>query len=227
MPKKAQAAERVPFLDLKAQLRAVEPDVRAALDRTLASADFVLGAAVERFEKEFARFCGAAHAVGVSSGLDALRLALTAAGVGPGDEVVVPASTYIATALAVSSAGANVVLADCDPGTWNLCPRAFKKAVTKRTKAVIAVHLAGQPANMSELGELARRRGVAVIEDAAHAAGASYQGKRAGALGLLGCFSFYPTKNLGALGDGGCVTTGDGALAARLRRLRNYGQRLK
>lgn len=221
------AAPRVPFLDLDAQLRSVGGELRAALEAELSACRFVLGPAVERFEGEFARYCGAAHAVGVSNGLDALRLTLSALGVGPGDEVVLPASTYTATALAVSAAGARVRLADCDARTGNLSPAALEKALTRRVKAVIAVHLAGQPCDMDGLLAAARRRGVPVVEDAAHAHGALYRGRRAGALAAAGCFSFYPSKNLGALGDGGCVVTDDPRLAKRLRRLRNYGQRAK
>lgn len=222
-----RAAGGVPFVDLRAQLRSLEPELRAAIDEVLSSGDFVLGAAVERFERGFARYCGVSHAVGVSSGLDALRLILTGLGIGAGDDVVVPASTFIATALAVTACGARLVLADCDEGTGNLSPSALDKAFTPRTKAVIAVHLGGQPAAMDELAALCRARGAVLIEDAAQAHGARYAGRRAGSLARAAAFSFYPAKNLGALGDGGCVTTDDPALAERLRRLRNYGQREK
>lgn len=217
----------IPFVDLKAQYRTLAPELRAAIGGVLGSGNFVLGPWVERFEREFARFVGTPHAVGVSSGLDALHLALMALDIGPGDEVVVPASTFIATALAVSASGAKPVLVDCDAGTFNLDPAGLKAAFSRRTKAVIAVHLAGQPADMRAIMKFARSRKVPVIEDAAQAHGALYHGKQCGSLGLIGAFSFYPGKNLGAYGDGGMVTTRDSRLAERIRRLRHYGQRAK
>lgn len=192
-----------------------------------ASADYILGNHVAAFETAFADFVEAEHAVGVGSGLDALRLALLALGVGPGDEVVVPANSYIATALAVTEVGADVVLVDCDPRTYNIDPDWIEPALTKRTKAIVPVHFTGQAAQMGPILELAERSGLHVVEDAAQAHGARYGGKACGSLGDIGCFSFYPGKNLGAYGDAGLVTTGDAAVAERLRRLRNYGERRK
>jgi dTDP-4-amino-4,6-dideoxygalactose transaminase len=191
------------------------------------SADYILGNHVAQFETAFAGFVEADHAVGVGSGLDALRLALLALEVGPGDEVVVPANSYIATALAVTEVGADVVLVDCDPRTYNIDPDWIKPVLTERTKAIVPVHFTGQAAHMGPILELAEQRGLHVVEDAAQAHGARYEGKACGSLGDVGCFSFYPGKNLGAYGDAGMVTTGDAAVAERLRRLRNYGERRK
>jgi dTDP-4-amino-4,6-dideoxygalactose transaminase len=191
------------------------------------SADYILGNHVAQFENAFAGFVEADHAVGVGSGLDALRLALLALEVGPGDEVVVPANSYIATALAVTEVGADVVLVDCDPRTYNIDPDWIKPVLTERTKAIVPVHFTGQAAHMGPILELAEQRGLHVVEDAAQAHGARYEGKACGSLGDVGCFSFYPGKNLGAYGDAGMVTTGDAAVAERLRRLRNYGERRK
>jgi dTDP-4-amino-4,6-dideoxygalactose transaminase len=191
------------------------------------SADYILGNHVAQFENAFAGFVEADHAVGVGSGLDALRLALLALEVGPGDEVVVPANSYIATALAVTEVGADVVLVDCDPRTYNIDPDWIKPVLTERTKAIVPVHFTGQAAHMGPILELAEQRELHVVEDAAQAHGARYEGKACGSLGDVGCFSFYPGKNLGAYGDAGMVTTGDAAVAERLRRLRNYGERRK
>lgn len=191
------------------------------------SAAFVLGDRVDRFERDFARFVGCDHGVGVGSGLDALRLGLLAIDIKPGDEVIVPANTYIATALAVSETGGKVVLADCLPRTYNVDADAIASAMTERTRALLPVHFAGQAADMDAVFEVAGKRGIDVIEDAAQAHGATWAGHPCGSLGKLGCFSFYPSKNLGALGDAGMVTTNDPALADRIRRLRNYGERRK
>jgi dTDP-4-amino-4,6-dideoxygalactose transaminase len=221
------ASMSVPFVDLKAQYATLRDEMQPAIDRVLESASFVLGPEVAAFEAAFAVFSGAQHAVGVGSGLDALRLALMAIDVGPGDEVILPANTYIATALAVSAVGATPVLVDCDPHSYNMDPRLIEAAITPRTKAIIPVHLTGQAAEMEPILAVAARHGLPVIEDAAQAHGTLYQGRPCGSLGTLGCFSFYPGKNLGAYGDGGMVTTSDAALAARLRRLRDYGQQAK
>jgi dTDP-3-amino-3,4,6-trideoxy-alpha-D-glucose transaminase len=182
---------------------------------------------VEQFEEEFARFVDCDYAMGVGSGLDALRLGLLALGVGPGEEVIVPANSYIATALAVTEVGADVVLVDCDPRTYNIDPDAVEAAVTPRTRALIPVHFAGQAADMERLLDLAGRYGLAVIEDAAQAHGTRYGGRACGSMGEVGCFSFYPGKNLGAYGDGGIVTTHVREVAECIRRLRNYGERRK
>jgi dTDP-4-amino-4,6-dideoxygalactose transaminase len=214
----------VPFLDLAAQTRSIENDMRRALDRVLQRCDFIAGSEVALFECALARFLHVDHVIGVGNGLDALRLSLTALGIGAGDEVLVPSNTFIATALAVSAVGARVVLVDCDPGTYNLAADCVAAAITTRTRAIVPVHLTGQPADMQPLLELARRKQLQIVEDVAQAAGASYRGTPCGALGTAGCFSFYPSKNLGAFGDGGAISTNDGALAERVRRLRNYGQ---
>ena len=219
--------ETVPFVDLIAQYQAIAAEIDEAFHEVTASAEYILGARVQRFEAEFAQFVSADHAVGVGSGLDALRLGLLALEVGPGDEVIVPANTYIATALAVSEVGANVVLVDCDPETYNIDPEAVEAAVTARTRALVPVHFAGQAADMHALIELAERRNIAIVEDAAQAHGARWQDRPVGSIGKIACFSFYPAKNLGAYGDGGMVTSSDETAVQRLRRLRNYGERRK
>lgn len=189
----------------------------------LASRRYLLGPELDAFESEFAAFCGVRHCVGVASGLSAIELALRAAGVGPGDEVIVPAYTWVATWLGVTRAGALPVGVDVLEGTYNIDPRAIAPAINSRTAAIVPVHLRGEPAEMEAIRELARANGLLVVEDAAQAHGARYGGARVGSLGDAAAFSFYPSKNLGALGDGGAVVTDDDALAARLRLLRNYG----
>ncbi len=220
-------SEIVPFVDLAAQYPAIQRDIETALQDIFSRCDFILGRAVEAFEAAFGDFVGVDHAVGVSNGLDALCLSLKALGIGPGDEVVLPANTYIATALAVSAVGARPVLVDCDPETFEMDPMGIEAGLSRRTRAIIPVHLAGQAADMQAVMALAARHGVTVIEDAAQAHGTQYAGAPVGGLGAVGCFSFYPAKNLGAYGDGGMITTRDAALAARLRQLRNYGQQVK
>ena len=217
----------VPFVDLAAQQDSIQTEVGAAIQRVLSECNFILGPQVEEFERDFARFAGCEYAVGVSNGLDALRLALMAVGIGSGDEVILPANTYIATALAVSAVGARPVLVDCDRQTYNIDVTLIEPAITPHTKAVVPVHLTGQAADMDPILEVAGRHGLRVIEDAAQAHGTLYKGRSCGSLGAIGCFSFYPGKNLGAYGDGGMVTTDDPELAARMRRLRNYGQMAK
>jgi dTDP-4-amino-4,6-dideoxygalactose transaminase len=219
--------ERIPFVDLAAQQQRIRAEIEQAIAGVLDRCDFILGEDVATFEQEFARCIGVEHAVGVSNGLDALRLALLALDIGPGDEVILPANTYIATALAVSSVGARPVLVDCEPETYNLDPAHLPAALTPRTRAVIPVHLAGRPVEMERIMAFARGAGLAVIEDAAQAHGGAYGERRCGSLGDIGCFSFYPSKNLGAYGDGGAVTTNDARLAERLRRIRDNGQRAK
>jgi len=210
-----------------AQYESIAEEIDRAFHEVTASAQYILGARVDQFEREFAQFVGAEYAVGVGSGLDALRLGLLALEIGPGDEVIVPANTYIATALAVSEVGADVVLVDCDPATYNIDPDAVAAAVTSRTRALLPVHFTGQAAEMTPLLELAASRGFAVVEDAAQAHGTRYDGRPCGSLGKLACFSFYPAKNLGAYGDGGMVTTSDPTVVERTRRHRNYGERAK
>ena len=217
----------VPFVDLQAQHRALAAEIRQAADQVLTDCNFILGRQVREFEQAFASYIGVAHAVGVSNGLDALRIALAALDIGPGDEVIVPANTYIATALAVSSLGARVVLVDCDASTYNLDPGKLERAITSRTRVVIPVHLTGQPADMAPILEIAERRGLQVLEDTAQAHGARYRGELCGSMGIAGCFSFYPAKNLGAAGDGGMIVTQNGKLAQRARKLCNYGEVVK
>ena len=218
---------KVPFLDLQSPHRELREELEAANRRVLDSGWFILGPELEAFEAEFAAYCGARHCVGVGNGLEALHLILRGYSIGPGDEVIVPAHTFIATWLAVSYAGAKPVPVEVDPATANLDPTRIEAAVTARTRAILPVHLYGRPAAMEEIGAIAARHGLKVIEDAAQAHGARYRGERAGSLGAAAGFSFYPGKNLGALGDGGAVTTDDPQLAEQLRMLRNYGSSQK
>ncbi len=206
-----------------AQYRSHESAIKSAITRVLESGTYILGDEVASFEAAFAEYCGTNHAVGVASGTDALVLALRALGVGSGDEVITVSHTAVATVAAVLATGATPVLVDIDPIFYTIDPAAVEDAITPRTKAIIAVHLYGQPADMDAIMTIARRRGVRVIEDCAQAAGARYDERPVGGIGDIGCFSFYPTKNLGAIGDGGIVVTADAALAARVRRLRQYG----
>lgn len=217
----------VPFLDLKAAYLELKDSIDAGVARVLSSGHYILGPEVEAFEAEFARYCGTSECVGLANGLDALILSLRALDVGPGDEVIVPSNTYIATWLAVSSVGATPVPVEPDPATHNIDASRIAPAISPRTKAIIPVHLYGQPADLDGVLAVARARGIAVIEDAAQAHGARYKGTRIGAHGDLVCWSFYPGKNLGALGDAGAVTTNRADLADRLRMLRNYGSQQK
>lgn len=217
----------VPFLDLHAAYLEVKDEIDAAVARVLDSGWYILGPEVEAFEAEWADYCGARFAVGVGNGLDALTLALRALGVGPGDEVIVPSNTYIATWLAVSAVGARPVPVEPDPATYTIDSARIEAALTPATKAILPVHLYGHPADLDPILELARRRGLFVVEDAAQAHGARYRGRRIGAHGDAVCWSFYPGKNLGALGDAGAVTTNREEVAERLRLLRNYGSRVK
>lgn len=217
----------VPFLDLGAAYRELKPQIDAAVARVLSSGWYVLGPEVEAFEAEWAEWCCAAHAVGVANGLDALTLALRALEVGPGDEVIVPSNTYIATWLAVSAVGARPVPVEPDPVTHNIDPSRIASAITPATKAIMPVHLYGQPADLDPILALARQHSLFVVEDAAQAHGARYKGQRIGAHGDVVCWSFYPGKNLGAMGDGGAITTNRSEIAGRLRVLSNYGSRQK
>jgi dTDP-4-amino-4,6-dideoxygalactose transaminase len=220
------AADPIPFVDLRAQHASLRAELDAALRRVLDRGDFILGADVDAFEAEFAAYCGARHCIGVSSGTSALRLALEAAGVGPGDEVILPANTYIASALAVSSVGATPVLVDVE-ATYGLTVEGAASALTPRTRAIMPVHLYGRLGDIERLVDFASARGVRVIEDACQAHGARRMGRHAGTFGLAGCFSFYPGKNLGACGDGGAVITDDAEFAREIRLLRDFGQRRK
>ncbi|WP_227243192.1 DegT/DnrJ/EryC1/StrS family aminotransferase [Paraburkholderia caribensis] len=215
------------FLNLHRVNASYEAEVRAAIDRVLSSGYYILGEEVHGFEREFADYCGVKHCVGVANGLDALHLILRAYDIGVGDEVIVPANTFIATWLAVSMVGAQIVPVEPDGATWNIDPARIEDAITPRTRAIIPVHLYGNPAAMDAITDIARRHRVRVIEDAAQAHGAMYRGRRAGSLGDAAGFSFYPGKNLGALGDGGAITTNDDELADTLRKLRNYGSSVK
>ena len=217
----------IPFLDLGAAYRELKPEIDAAVSRVLESGWYILGPEVEAFEAEWAAYCEAEHAVGLANGLDALILALRALDIGPGDEVIVPSNTYIATWLAVSGVGATPVPVEPDPATHNIDPARIEAAITSRTRAILPVHLYGQPADLDPILDIARRHGLRVIEDAAQAHGARYKGRRIGAHGDIVCWSFYPGKNLGALGDAGAITTNDAALAESVALLRNYGSRQK
>jgi len=214
----------IPMLDLRAQYAAIREEIRAALDEVLASQQFILGPQLEALEQEIARVCERRFGIGVASGTDALMLALRACGVSAGDEVIVPAFSFVATASAVSLLGARPVFADIEAASFNLDPAQIEARITPRTRAIIPVHLYGLPAEMDCILEVAARRGVRVIEDNAQAIGAAYKGRRTGSFSDAGCLSFYPTKNLGAYGDAGMIVTDSEELAARLRGLRNYAQ---
>ena len=218
---------QVPLIDLAAEHGLFEAEVGDAIKGVLRGTDFILGRDVGLFESEFARFCEAKHAIGVDSGLSALELILRAYGIGPGDEVITPANTFIASALAISSVGANPKLLDVDPVTYTIDISALEGAITARTRAIMPVHLYGHPVDMDPILEIARKHGLPVIEDACQAHGARYRGKRVGSLGSAAAFSFYPAKNLGAYGDGGIVVTDDAEVAKYVEMARNYGQREK
>jgi dTDP-4-amino-4,6-dideoxygalactose transaminase len=218
------AAEgKVPFVDLRAQYATVEPEVTAAMQRVMQRQWFILGPELQAFESAFARYCGAAHAVGVASGTDAIELMIRAVGIGTGDEVVTSAHTFVASVLGIERAGAKPVLVDCEPATYGIDPARALAAVGPRTKAVLGVHMYGHPAPLRELRGECDRRGILLLEDAAQAHGATLDGVCVGGLGAAAAFSFYPGKNLGAYGDGGAVTTADAGVAARLEAMRNYG----
>jgi dTDP-4-amino-4,6-dideoxygalactose transaminase len=217
----------IPFVDLKAQYRSIKPEVTAAIAGVLESCEFTLGSEVAAFEKEFAAYCRAGYGVGVNSGTSALHLALLAAGVGPGDEVITVPFTFLATVSAIDYTGARPVFVDVDPRTLTMDPAALEAAITPRTRAIIPVHLYGRPADMDPIVAVARRHGLVVIEDAAQAHGAEYKGRRAGSLGDMACFSFYPGKNLGAYGEGGLVVTDSPEYTRTLRMLRDWGAEKK
>jgi dTDP-4-amino-4,6-dideoxygalactose transaminase len=221
------ATDKIPLVDLTAQYATIQPVVDAAIQRVIATTSFILGPDVAAFEEEFAEFCGASRCVGVSSGTAALELVLRAFGVGPGDEVITVAHTFIATAEAISAVGATPVFVDILPDTYNMDPAALAAAVTPATRAVIPVHIYGQPADMTAIMAVAREHGLMVIEDAAQAHGASWEGETTGSLADAACFSFYPGKNLGAYGDAGAVVTNHAALAEQIALLRNHGRRDK
>ena len=217
----------IPVLDLGLQYQSIRDEMNAAVQAVLDSGHFILGPNVKALERELAEFCGCTHGVGVASGTDALRLAVDGLGIGPGDEVITTPFTFVASASTISRAGASPVFVDIDPQTFNLDPVLVERAITERTRAILAVHLFGQLADMDALMELAVRYSLPLIEDAAQAIGATYMGQTACSFGVIGCLSFYPTKNLGAYGDGGMAVTSDGELAARLDTLRRQGGRVK
>src|SRR3984885_10363688 len=214
----------VPYLDLRAQYRGIKAEIDAAIAGVLDSCQFVLGSEVVRFEEEFARYSGASECIALNSGTSALHLALLAAGVGAGDEVITVPFTFVASVAAVLYAGARPVLVDIEPRTFNMDPAAIEAAITSRTKVILPVHLYGQTADMDPILEIARRHSLIVIEDAAQAHGAEYKGRRAGSIGDIACFRFYPAKNLGAYGEGGAVTTNNATYAKTVRMLRDWGQ---
>jgi dTDP-4-amino-4,6-dideoxygalactose transaminase len=216
---------KVDFVDLNAQYQEVKQEIDDGLKEVIKKGNFILGEEVKQFEEVFAGYCGRKFGVGLNSGTDALFLGLLSLGIGKDDEVIVPAFTYIASALAVSYTGAKVVFADIDEETYDIDARKLKSLITKKTRAIMPVHLYGQPADMEELLALAKEHDLKVVEDTAQAHGAEYKGKRAGSLGDIGCFSFYPTKNLGAFGDGGMVTTDNPEVYRKLLMLRDYGRK--
>jgi dTDP-4-amino-4,6-dideoxygalactose transaminase len=214
----------VPFVDLTRELKKLAPELNRALADVMKAGRFVLSGRVEAFEKEFARYCGAKHAVGVASGTDALHLALRACGVGPGDEVIMVVNTCVPTVAGIEMTGAKAVFVDVDEKTWTMDASKIASVVTRRTKAIVPVHLYGRPADMDAVMKIAKKFKLKVVEDCAQAHGAMYRGKKTGSIGDAAAFSFYPTKNLGAAGDGGAVTTNDAALAGKMRLLRSYGE---
>ena len=214
---------KIPFVDLGAQHRELETELRAAVQRVFQRSAFILGPEVDRFEAEFASYLNATSCVAVSSGTAALHLALHALGIGPGAEVITVPNTFIATAEAISAVGARPVFVDVDPIAYTMDPTLVERAITARTRAILPVHLYGQPADLGPLMAIARRHNLTIIEDACQAHGAEYKGRKAGTLGTAGCFSFYPSKNLGGCGEGGAVVTSDAELAERIRLLRNHG----
>jgi len=215
---------QVPFLDLKPQYQSIKDEVAIAMQRVLDTCSFIGGEPLEAFERDFAAYCGARYALGIANGTDALHLVLRGLGVGPGDEVITTANSFIASASSIVMAGARPVFVDADSAIYTIDPEAIEAAITPRTKAIIPVHLYGQPANMRPIMEIAERYNLLVIEDAAQAHGADYQGQRVGSIGHAACFSFYPGKNLGAYGDGGAITTNDPELVQRLSELRDHGR---
>jgi len=218
---------KINLVDLKRNYLSIKPEIDKAIQGVIENSAFILGEEVENFEKEFAKFCQVKYAVGLDSGLSALELGMRALGIGPGDEVITPANSFIASSSAISFCGAKPVLVDCDPLSYNIDPNLIEKAITRRTKAIMPVHLYGQPAEMEAILKIARKHKLLVVEDACQAHGAKYKGKRVGSFGDIAAFSFYPGKNLGAYGDGGMLVTNQKRLADKVRMMRNYGQKEK
>lgn len=218
---------KVNFVDLARQYKGIQGEIKEAIGSVMDRCDFILGSEVEEFEKEFARFCQTKVCVGVDSGTSALKLALEACGIGKGDEVITVPNTFIATALAISEAGAKPIFVEINPDSYNIDASKIEPKITKKTKAILPVHLYGQMADMDPIMEIAEKRNLKVIEDACQAHGSTYKNKRSGSIGHVGCFSFYPGKNLGAYGDAGAITTNDPEIAEKIQMLRNYGQKQK
>lgn len=214
----------ISFVDLKSQYKSIEPEINVAIKRVVASQDFILGSELEAFEKEFAKYLGVRYVVGVNSGTDGLILSLLALGIGRGDEVITPANSYVATTTAIVFVGAKPILVDCDPNTYQVDVKKVEEAITKKTKAILPVHLYGAPAQLDKLREVSKRNKLFLIEDTCQAHGATFKDKKLGTFGDLGVFSFYPSKNLGAYGDGGALATNSRRLYEELLKLRNYGQ---
>ena len=218
---------KIPLVDLQAQSRSIREEVIAGITEVVDSCAFILGPQVTEFEKQFAEYCGAKHCIGLANGTEALHMALRALDIGPGDEVITAGNSFAATAFAIGYTGAQAVFVDIDPDDYNIDVSLIEQAISDKTKAIIPVHLYGQPARMNEIMEIAKRHNLKVVEDTAQGHGAEIDGKRAGTFGDIGCFSFYPGKNLGAYGDGGAVVTDSDELAEKFRLLRNYGQKVK
>src|ERR1700710_1326054 len=218
---------KIPYLDLPAQIRSVRKEIDAALKQSLDNCSFILGPDVAQFEKDFAQFCGAQHALGFNSGTSALHVAMLVCGVGPGDEVITTPYTFIATSWAISYCGAKPVYVDIEDATFNLDPKLIERAITPRTKAIMPVHLYGHSFDVDAIQEICRKDNLRLVEDAAQAVGAKYKGKTVGTLGDVSCFSFYPGKNLGACGEGGALVTNNSAFAARAKSLREHGSTVR
>lgn len=218
---------KINFVDLKRQYESIKDEIDPAIQNVIENASFIMGPDMKEFEKEFAKFCGAKHCIGVDSGTTALSLAIKAIGIKPGDEVITVPNTFIATTLAVSDVGAKLKFVDIDPHTYNMSPDELEKAISEKTKLIIPVHLYGQCCDMDQIMKIADKHNIPVLEDACQAHGADFKGKKAGTFGIAGCFSFYPGKNLGAYGDGGAVITDDDQIAESIEMLRNYGQKKK
>ena len=224
---KRRVSAKLPLVDLKAQHASIAGEVRAAVDRVMTNADFILGGDVAAFEEEYARYCEAEHCVGLDSGMSALELGMRGLGIGSGDEVITPAGSFIASSSAISFTGATPIWVDTETDSYNIDPTLIEAAITPSTKAIMVVHLYGQPADMDRVLAIANKHHLPVIEDACQSHGARYKGRRTGSMGAFAAFSFYPSKNLGAYGDAGALTTNDSGLAERVRMMRNYGQRAK